>query len=182
MGAAVFGEHLVEGGDGGARDLFDPDRIAVALKILGQDPNDLSCVYCGKPAQGWDHLVPVVKQGKQFGPGHRIRNLVPCCSSCNGSKGNRDFEHWLTERFPGCADRLQRLRAYLSSTGEEDTPLSPEAAAEHDTALRDYWAIRDEIFRLMREADRVADRLHERRTAAEGRTQPPNGGRTCRKS
>ena len=42
------------------------------------------CVYCQKPATGFDHLQPVSKGGDES-----LLNLAPCCKSCNSSKGSR---------------------------------------------------------------------------------------------
>lgn len=44
------------------------------------------CAYCGKDI--WnkytvDHVIPISKGGT-----HAIDNVVPCCLSCNGKKGN----------------------------------------------------------------------------------------------
>lgn len=51
------------------------------------------CYYCGKRlsknTRSFDHVVPVTKGGKTD-----EENLVPCCRSCNASKGNKTFEEW----------------------------------------------------------------------------------------
>lgn len=43
-----------------------------------------SCVYCGRPATGLDHLQPLSRDGQ-----HAAENLAPCCKSCNSRKGAR---------------------------------------------------------------------------------------------
>lgn len=48
------------------------------------------CAYCDNDATTWDHVVPISKGGRTE-PG----NILPCCSSCNSSKGNRDLFPWL---------------------------------------------------------------------------------------
>src|SRR3954452_17029718 len=35
-------------------------EVSEALKILGLDPTDLRCAYCGDRASEWDHLRPLV--------------------------------------------------------------------------------------------------------------------------
>jgi hypothetical protein len=157
------------------REGFDRNKVRQALAILEQDPEKLSCAYCGETAQTWDHLVPVVKDGKQFGPGHRIRNLVPCCSRCNGAKGNQDFEVWLPNRFPGWQERISRLRIYLLGE-KDDAPLPPDIAAQTETAVAEYWAIRDQVFDLLRQADAIAVRIHAQRAAANDGSESANGG------
>ena len=52
------------------------------------------CAYCNAPfaefrEATWDHVIPVTKGGS-FG----IGNLVPCCGSCNSSKGNKTVMEW----------------------------------------------------------------------------------------
>lgn len=51
------------------------------------------CVYCRSPATTWDHIVPVSKGGETT-PG----NIVPCCTSCNSSKKDRDVFEWMDEK------------------------------------------------------------------------------------
>lgn len=46
------------------------------------------CVYCGAPAQTFDHLLPSKRGGVE---------TVPSCRSCNSSKGARTPEEWLEE-------------------------------------------------------------------------------------
>jgi hypothetical protein len=154
---------------------FDHDTVRQALGILKQTPENLLCAYCGESAQTWDHLVPVVKNGKQFGPGHRIRNLVPCCSKCNGEKGNRDFEAWLPNRFPGWQERIERLRAYLAGE-QDDAPLPAEIETDIEAAVAEYWTIRDQIFELLRQADGIAVRIGARRAVASNGLRFENGG------
>ena len=51
---------------------------------------DHRCAYCGerKPLTQ-DHVVAIVRGGK-----HSIGNLVPCCVSCNASKGPKLLTEW----------------------------------------------------------------------------------------
>lgn len=49
-----------------------------------------TCAYCGDIKKlTMEHFIPVSKQG-----GLTIQNVLPVCSSCNSSKGNRDFTSW----------------------------------------------------------------------------------------
>lgn len=55
------------------------------------------CAYCHSPATGYDHIVAVSKGGMT-----EPANIVPCCTTCNSSKRDRDVWHWLevTGRTP----------------------------------------------------------------------------------
>lgn len=48
------------------------------------------CVYCGAAAVGVDHVIPTSKGGPDT-----IDNIVPCCLTCNTSKGDLDVAEWL---------------------------------------------------------------------------------------
>lgn len=53
------------------------------------------CVYCGAKASKLtlDHVEPIVAGGA-----HRRSNLIPCCKSCNSSKGAKDVAGWLHQK------------------------------------------------------------------------------------
>ena len=53
--------------------------------VLSQ--NDGNCVYCGKPANSIDHVIP-----KKLGGGDNPENLVPACMDCNRRK--KDKADW----------------------------------------------------------------------------------------
>lgn len=50
------------------------------------------CVYCGKPANTVDHIIPKIKGGLD-----KAWNLVPCCKSCNSSKSTKDLADFLND-------------------------------------------------------------------------------------
>lgn len=70
-------------------------RNVLPLPVFAQeyllDLTDSRCAYCQAPATAWDHIVPVSKGGNTT-PG----NILPACTSCNSSKGNRDVWEWIT--------------------------------------------------------------------------------------
>ena len=59
------------------------------LKRIVFELKGMTCTYCGQIANQIDHVIPVTKGGL-----HTIKNLVPCCKSCNSSKGNKTVEEW----------------------------------------------------------------------------------------
>lgn len=70
-------------------------QIREALKVLGQDENDVRCVYCGDKKTEWDHLYPLIMNKKHSGYITEIANLVPACGKCNQSKGNSNWKEWM---------------------------------------------------------------------------------------
>ncbi|MCJ8507943.1 HNH endonuclease [Rhizobium lemnae] len=147
------------------QDRYSPLAVADGLRELGQDPeDDLNCVYCGDAAQTWDHVFNRVVDGEFSGYGHYIRNLVPCCRSCNERKGKDNWRHWLAKLAPPDeAERAARIESFLA-------PLkSPEHIHDHlknelADELERYREIRRKVFDLMKEADLVAEAIRSRIT------------------
>ncbi len=48
------------------------------------------CAYCDKPANTWDHVIPV-SNGGVTSPD----NILPACNSCNSSKKGKPLFEWL---------------------------------------------------------------------------------------
>lgn len=69
-------------------------RISATLTghpdYVAQAPVKGECVYCGGPASGYDHVIPRGRPGWED-----PENVVPCCRSCNTSKGPRTPDEWL---------------------------------------------------------------------------------------
>lgn len=64
-------------------------NMAIAKKM-----NNGICHYCQEnPATCADHVIP-----ERRGGSNELENLVPCCRSCNSSKGSRTPEEWLGAR------------------------------------------------------------------------------------
>ncbi len=77
-------------------DVYSVSAVAGALRALDQGADtELLCVYCGMQAATWDHVFNRVVKGEFSGHGHRIRNLVPCCRSCNERKGSMQWRDFL---------------------------------------------------------------------------------------
>src|SRR3990172_9956740 len=71
------------------------DEIDEALRILGMEPLNVRCAYCGDKATEWDHLRPLVLKRRPTGFVSEIANLVPSCGKCNQSKGNTPWRDWM---------------------------------------------------------------------------------------
>lgn len=138
-------------------DTYSPNEVAAAMRDLGQDPDgELRCVYCGEPAATWDHVFNRVVKGDFSGYGHRIRNLVPCCRSCNESKGQKPWRDYLEALNPADkAIRVARMEVFLGTVGAQ--PVGTETMRHKaEEELERFLQIRGQIFDLMAEADRLA--------------------------
>ncbi len=67
-----------------------------------------SCIYCGKPSESIDHVLPRSRGGLST-----TENCVPACLSCNGLKSDTDvFEWYRRQRFYD-PRRAMAIRAWL---------------------------------------------------------------------
>lgn len=77
------------------------ERMQMRIDAAGPEPRKLfaairaegPCVYCGGTPETVDHVVAILDGGT-----HDEGNLVPCCRSCNTSKGNRRLTRWRRDR------------------------------------------------------------------------------------
>ena len=138
-------------------DDYDAAVVAEAMRDLGQDPDgELHCVYCGAEAATWDHVFNRVVKGDFSGHGHQIRNLVPCCRTCNESKGQKPWREFFDTRNPPDKDeRVRLMEQFLAKTVAEpvDTAAMRQKAGDE---LERFIEIRSQVFALMAEADRLA--------------------------
>ncbi|WP_331302957.1 HNH endonuclease [Methylobacterium oryzae] len=148
-------------------DAYSREAVAQGIRDLGQDPEgDLSCVYCGTEAATWDHVFSRVVNGEFSGHGHRVRNLVPCCRSCNERKGKRQWRSWLDIVAPGDAvERASKIEHFLSHAAA--SPMTAEAMdAAAPAEYERYREIRSQVFALMAEADALAVTIRGKLVAA----------------
>jgi hypothetical protein len=144
-------------------DAFDEEKVEAALVALGQrDLKRLTCVYCGKLAQTWDHLENLVKDGKLNGYGHQVGNLVPCCRDCNSAKGGKPFQAYVGT-LPLSRDEMNDLVSRLKRHLAQASRIEMSALDAGEQAAFDRFnAIQAEILALMEEADRCAEILRKR--------------------
>ncbi len=139
--------------------------IATALEILGMDPSDVRCAYCGDKATEWDHLRPLVVKRRPTGFISEIANLVPACGKCNQSKGNSAWRDWMLgraklsptgRRITGVADRVKRLEAYEQWRAPTRVDFETIVAGE---TWEHYWSLCERVIDDMRRCQEVADSL-----------------------
>ena len=139
-------------------DDYDKPLVADAIRDLGQSPEgELLCVYCGEAAATWDHVFNRVERGEFSGYGHRIRNLVPSCRTCNERKGSKSWRDWLEQLAPPEIEkRISQIEHFLQhANAQRITPddFKRVAPKEYDRFIE----IRDQVFELLDEADDLAE-------------------------
>jgi hypothetical protein len=142
-------------------DKYDSARLDAALRLLNQEPDgDLCCVYCRMPAETWDHLVGLVKNGNLNGYGHQLGNLVPCCKRCNSKKGAKDWIEHLRSEVPEDAEFERRQMLISSYLRKYASPADSKRAEEKSPdKWNRYCQIKNEIIQLMKEADTLTEEL-----------------------
>jgi hypothetical protein len=75
--------------------VLSPEHIELrsAVLHLKQGVGLQQCVYCGDEANSKDHFKPIIlANGMPSGSCDDDWNMLPACTTCNSSKGNK---HWL---------------------------------------------------------------------------------------
>ena len=67
-----------------------------------------SCIYCGKPSESIDHVVPRSQGGLST-----TENCVPACLSCNGDKSDENALYWYRRQKFYDPRRAMAIRAWL---------------------------------------------------------------------
>jgi len=144
------------------RELYEKVKNTYGIDILGSDKTNNKCAYCGQPANSADHIHPLVNGLSASGNITEIYNLLPCCATCNSSKGGEDFVVWYNKKDTKDyvdsvkGDYTNRKAALLYLIGELDKKSSKsKIVAYHNTPeskkrLNEIYKHRDEINALMR--------------------------------
>jgi hypothetical protein len=140
-------------------------EVAESLAILGLDPADLRCAYCGDKSTEWDHLRPLVLNRRPTGFITEIANLVPACGKCNQSKGNKVWKDWMLSKarlsptgrgLSNTIDRISRLEAY--ENWRRPTQLNFEIILGGEK-WEQYWALCEDVIEELRACQQVADSI-----------------------
>jgi hypothetical protein len=157
------------------------EEIEQALAVLGMDPIDVRCAYCGDVKTEWDHLRPLVVNQRPTGYISEIANLVPACPKCNQSKRNEGWRTWMVStsarhsptarRKPDVDVRMAKLEDYE----RWKVPIRIESfeaiLGAEDWAA--YWQSWQKINDDLRECQRIADGLRAKIEDAVRRSQVP---------
>ena len=135
-------------------DMYSEDQVRTAMTELAMNPDeDLVCAYCGVKAQTWDHVYATVRDTHFSGFGHRLGNLLPCCKSCNSSKGNKVWDRFLNELAlsPDLhLSRQTRITAHLARHFVQDV------IPNHLPEYRQLLEIKRQVMELLAQADDLA--------------------------
>jgi len=144
------------------------EEIGEALRILGQDLDDVRCAYCGDITTEWDHFRPLVSNRRPTGFISEIANLVPACGKCNQSKGNKNWRVWMmsgaklspTGRGVGnVAARIALLETFEKWRAPVVVDFSGILGKEE---WERYWAMCEAVIEEMRKCQEVATALRDR--------------------
>ena len=67
-----------------------------------------NCIYCGKPSESIDHVLPRSQGGLST-----TENCVPACLSCNGDKSDNNALYWYRKQKFYDPRRAMAIRAWL---------------------------------------------------------------------
>ena len=136
-----------------------------ALRILGMDPEDIRCAYCGDKATEWDHLRPIITNQEPTGYITEIANLVPSCGKCNQSKGKSSWREWmksgarLSPATRGIRDldvRIARLEEYERRWAPRRIDFAAVVGEELWQRHRKNWR---DVLTLLRTSQELASEL-----------------------
>lgn len=116
-------------------------RKRLGITSVGQD-----CVYCGRPANTVDHIIPKIKGGQDV-----AWNLVPCCKSCNSSKKDKDLDEFLNDSF---FYQYQNINHELVQSNEKLMNLVEYVTEENKYVLRNsYVSLPDRIDKIRKDKE-----------------------------
>jgi hypothetical protein len=88
-----------------------------------------SCIYCGKPSESIDHVLPRSRGGLSI-----TENCVPACLSCNGHKSDADAFDWYRRQRFYDPRRAMAIRAWMDGDLRLALRLLQWAQPDLDTA------------------------------------------------
>lgn len=140
-------------------------EINEVLQTLGMDSEHVVCAYCGDPYTEWDHFHPLVEGKKPTGYISEIHNLVPSCSKCNQSKGNKYWKTWMmsdanysphSRNIPDIEYRIQKLEEFERRYPPIKLDFEKIVGAQ---SWEHHWENCRKIHDLMRESQEYSDEI-----------------------
>jgi hypothetical protein len=157
-------------------------EVGQALRILGMEPPNLRCAYCGDAYTEWDHLRPLVIKRRPTGYVSEIGNLVPSCGKCNQSKGNKEWRLWIESKaalspgarnVPRLDEKIRRLEAYQK--------WRPVVRFEFESVVNKelwhrYWEDLEKVISALRDSQKLASEVKAAIIQARHATRGSNAG------
>lgn len=143
------------------------DEVRNALRILGMAEGQCVCAYCGDPRTEWDHFRPIVQNRKPTGYITEIANLVPSCSKCNQSKGNKYWKDWIlsdaprspkSRNAPNLEEKIRRLESYEKLCTAKR--INYEEIVGHEL-WHSHMGYLDQVLGVLSEAEQHAEQLRD---------------------
>ena len=139
------------------------ESICKELKI-----KENQCAYCLKEnATTMDHLNGLVNNREPSGFYTEKNNLVPCCSHCNSSKGNKTFESWYTDdrsdEIGITKEKMQQRRKiiyeYMKNNPARKLNLK-QILGKKD--YEKYIRMKDELLEKIEECEKYCEKLNKK--------------------
>lgn len=91
---------------------FIPRQHKALMKKQLIEEWDHQCAYCGHrqlhKELTLDHVTPLAKMGTD-----NYSNLIPCCRSCNLSKGDKAIRQWYFDNPAYTKERWLKIRQHI---------------------------------------------------------------------
>ncbi len=127
------------------------------IQHFEQNSDELHCVYCvDKKADAWDHIYSLVKNGRYSGYGNKLYNLVPCCNSCNGKKGNKNWDEFVTQLHSNDKKTRSKVMRKIKSYVKK---CKKDPIIEETDNHKEIRKIQEIILKLMECADILSNNI-----------------------
>ena len=126
---------------------FITDEQLEACVAYDDDIKENVCAYCDAEALNnkTDHILPVVQKGGK--PGIHIAeyplNKVPCCQSCNSSKGNKEVLDWMINTKICSEERVQKIKRRMEKVPKWNEETYQVMNLKFDIAMKIQVFVRE---------------------------------------
>ena len=149
------------------------EEIKGALNTLGIDPENVRCAYCGEKMTQWDHFFPLIDNEKPTGHITEIHNLVPCCSTCNSSKGITYWRNWFYSDAKNSPKKIvkddnelkkkyDKLVVYENKYPRTVLNIEEIIGENECNDWNDYENMKQKLIEMMEEAQKLSNKIKEK--------------------
>ena len=123
------------------------------LNRFHQTENEEMCIYCAKKATSVDHVYNLVKGGLPTGYNTEKNNLVPCCSTCNSTKGSKNIEAFFETKYFKSFHGYKERQAFLLDIINKYPPMKLDFADILGSKYDRYKNIQQDLNKILKEYD-----------------------------